>query len=123
MFDIITIGSATIDVFVDTEIGSLRINHKKIIGYPSGTKILIHDFSRSTGGGGTNTAVGFARMGLKTGFIGKLGSDENGKAILMELLNSHLVKLDDRIADLTILRNEITEYQERIAKKMDDESQ
>ncbi|PKL37753.1 MAG: MerR family transcriptional regulator [Spirochaetae bacterium HGW-Spirochaetae-1] len=42
-------------------------------------------------------------------------------ARLLELLTSHLVKLDDRITDLTILRNEITEYQERIANKMKDE--
>jgi len=40
---------------------------------------------------------------------------------LLELLNSHLVKLDDRITDLTILRNEITEYQDRIASKMNNE--
>src|SRR5208283_4218626 len=33
---------------------------------------------------------------------------------LLELLENHLKRLDDRIADLDILRNEITEYQERI---------
>ena len=41
---------------------------------------------------------------------------------LMELLNSHLVNLDDRIKDLTILRNEILEYQERIKTKIDSEA-
>ena len=38
---------------------------------------------------------------------------------LMELLGGHLQKLDDRIADLNILRNEIVEYQERIDSKID----
>ncbi len=38
---------------------------------------------------------------------------------LLELLGGHLQKLDDRIADLNILRNEIVEYQERINNKLD----
>ncbi|HPI90954.1 MAG TPA: MerR family transcriptional regulator [Spirochaetota bacterium] len=41
---------------------------------------------------------------------------------LMELLNNHLVNLDDRIKDLTILRNEILEYLERIKAKIDSEA-
>jgi len=37
---------------------------------------------------------------------------------LSELLENHLKRLDDRIADLDILRHEITEYQERILAKI-----
>ena len=37
---------------------------------------------------------------------------------LMELTQNHLRRLDDRIADLNILRNEIVEYQERIRAKL-----
>jgi hypothetical protein len=37
---------------------------------------------------------------------------------LSELLENHLKRLDDRIADLDILRHEITEYQERIQAKI-----
>lgn len=37
---------------------------------------------------------------------------------LLELLENHLQRLDDRIADLNILRNEIMEYQERIRAKV-----
>lgn len=37
---------------------------------------------------------------------------------LLELLSNHLKRLDDRIADLDILRHEITEYQERIQAKI-----
>jgi MerR family transcriptional regulator, repressor of the yfmOP operon len=37
---------------------------------------------------------------------------------LLELLENHLKRLDDRIADLDILRHEITEYQERIQTKI-----
>lgn len=38
---------------------------------------------------------------------------------LLELLANHLKRLDDRIADLNILRNEIIEYRERILSKLD----
>ena len=37
---------------------------------------------------------------------------------LLELLKNHLKRLDDRIADLDILRHEILEYQERIKAKI-----
>ncbi len=37
---------------------------------------------------------------------------------LWELLNNQLSRLDDRIADLNILRNEILEYQKRIQSKI-----
>lgn len=37
---------------------------------------------------------------------------------LLELLDNQLRRLDDRIADLNILRNEIIEYQKRIKSKI-----
>ena len=37
---------------------------------------------------------------------------------LTEILNNQLSRLDDRIADLNILRNEILEYQSRIKTKI-----
>jgi DNA-binding transcriptional MerR regulator len=45
-------------------------------------------------------------------------SNEKVLKRLLELLENHLKRLDDRIADLDILRNEITEYQERIYSKI-----
>ena len=38
---------------------------------------------------------------------------------LLELMNNQLRRLDDRIADLDILRNEIVEFQKRIKSKID----
>jgi len=37
---------------------------------------------------------------------------------LLELMSNHLQRLEDRIADLNILKNEITEYQNRIKSKI-----
>ena len=45
-------------------------------------------------------------------------SNEKVLKRLLELLENHLKRLDDRIADLDILRNEITEYRKRIQTKM-----
>jgi MerR family transcriptional regulator, repressor of the yfmOP operon len=45
-------------------------------------------------------------------------SNEQVLKRLLELLNGHLLRLDDRIADLTILRNEIAEYHTRIQHKL-----
>jgi len=45
-------------------------------------------------------------------------SNEKVLKRLLELLGNHLKRLDDRIADLDVLRHEITEYQERIRKKI-----
>lgn len=80
-FDVITIGSAGVDTFL--HLNMHEKNHS--ISIPAGTKVLVEKLSRGTGGGGTNSAVSFSRLGLKTGFIGKLGDDENGNFVLSEL--------------------------------------
>ena len=45
-------------------------------------------------------------------------SNEKVLGRLLELMGNHLRRLDDRIADLNILRNEIVEYQNRIQSKI-----
>ena len=80
MFDVITVGSATIDCFVDTGKKLFRTLHKdhgEIVFVPFGSKIEVNEMFFETGGGGTNTAVAFARLGLKTGYIGKFGGDQS----------------------------------------------
>ncbi len=42
------------------------------------------DFKESGGGSAANTVVGLARLGLKTGFIGKVAADREGKFLLDE---------------------------------------
>ncbi|MAH07581.1 carbohydrate kinase family protein [Candidatus Pacearchaeota archaeon] len=83
MFDVVTVGSNVVDVFVDTNIHE----KKKALNYPVGSKLLIKDIRFDIGGGGTNTGVAFARLGLRTGYAGKVGKDNNGKEILALLRN------------------------------------
>ncbi len=90
MYDVITLGSNTIDAFVysDRE-ESIRIKtingEESFISYPQGSKLLINELDFFTGGGGTNAAVCISRMGLKVAYIGKVGNDSNGIRILDEL--------------------------------------
>ena len=84
MFDVITIGSATVDVFIKSK--SRQIDIERVHGHedvclPIGSKILIDELHTSTGGGGTNTAVSFSRLGLKTGWIGTLGTGYNTQIV------------------------------------------
>lgn len=93
-FDIVCFGSAVVDVFVNTEVSE----KKKHFSYSVGSKILIKELRFDIGGGGTNTAVAFSRFGFKTGFIGKLGKDNNGKDIL-NLLKKEKIKFLGKIAE------------------------
>ena len=81
-YDVITVGSALSDVFVDTGLKTMKSHNKRLIAYPVGFKIAVKEIKFSIGGGGTNTAVGFARMGLKTAFLGKIGNDQTATEIL-----------------------------------------
>mgnify|MGYP006302956717 CR=1 FL=1 len=85
-FDVVVCGSATVDVFANTESELIEIrsadSSESLIAYPSGSKILIKELIFEIGGGGTNTAVAFSRMGCKTGYVGCLGDDENAARVL-----------------------------------------
>ena len=87
MFDIISFGSAVVDVFVDTDI----LEKKGFMCYPSGAKVLLKNLRFDIGGGGTNTSVAFSRLGLKAGFLGKIGDDTDGQTI-MKILKKENVK-------------------------------
>lgn len=86
-FDIVSFGSAVLDVFVITDISE----KKGFMNYPVGEKILIKDLKFDVGGAGTNTAVAFSRFGFKTGCICQFGKDENGDKI-KKLLKKEKVK-------------------------------
>ncbi len=92
MFDIVTFGSAVVDIFVETDLKSKG----KFVAYPVGSKILVNNMKFSIGGGGTNTAVAFSRFGLKTGYVGKVDSDFGGRQIL-ELLKKERIEFVGKV--------------------------
>lgn len=104
MYNIVTIGSATRDVF-------LRSKHFRIIKSPKfftgkaecftlGTKIPVDDLAFTSGGSGTNVAATFARQGFKGASIIRVGDDLGGGAIIEELnkakIDTSLVQVDKK---------------------------
>ena len=103
MSDVITIGSATMDVFVecdDAGIVSVCRKDKKseFMSYPYGAKIEISEFASQVGGGGINTATNFANLGLSTSVIFKVGDDIYSKGIF-DFFSKRKVNLDYVIQD------------------------
>jgi ribokinase len=47
-----------------------------------GEETFVLDFQETPGGSSANTIVGLARLGLKTGFIGKVADDNEGRFLL-----------------------------------------
>ena len=92
MFDVITVGSATVDVFARTEFCEMIRDRKKeeCIAYPVGSKILIKELILSSGGGGTNAAVALSRLGHKVAFLGKVGKFENSRRVMLDLQEEHV---------------------------------
>ena len=89
MFDIVSIGSATRDVFLGLDefktINSADFVTGKGLCLPFGSKLEIKKIVFASGGGSTNAAVTFARQGLKTACIGVVGRDFNGDDVIKEL--------------------------------------
>ena len=113
MYDVITIGSATMDVFVqcdDANILSVQTKDKKaeFMSYPYGAKVEISDFTSQVGGGGINTAVNFANLGFNTGAIFKMGNDIYSSGILEFFKDknvdlSNIVQKDDISTGFSII--------------------
>ena len=87
MYDVITIGSATMDVFVECEDANIvsvfsKSKKSEFMSYPYGAKVEISDFASNVGGGGVNTAVNFANLGLNTSAIFKIGDDIYSAGVL-----------------------------------------
>ena len=93
-YDIVTIGSATVDQFADTDSELIQIqtstSSQRLIAFPLGSKLLVRELNLTVGGGGTNSAVSFSRQGLKTAFLGKIGADGHGDTVIKHLARSNI---------------------------------
>lgn len=95
-FDVIVMGSASLDVFVKTAAKLIQIEgidhghsvHERLLAYPLGSKLVIDKLAVHPGGAGTNVCATFSKLGLKTAFIGKLGDDTHGN-MLLDWLHQH----------------------------------
>lgn len=104
--DVVTIGSATMDVFVECDDANIvsvcsKKKNSDFMSYPYGAKIDMTNFSTNIGGGGLNTAMNFANLGLKTSAIFKVGDDIYSDGIF-EALNKTKVNLEGVIQDKSV---------------------
>ena len=89
-FDVVTIGGAIKDFTLYTNQGRIfntpqNLTAQKMLAFEYGAKLVVKDVNLNFGGGGANTAVCCARLGLKTGIIAQLGNDETGQEIINHL--------------------------------------
>ncbi|MDO8740957.1 MAG: carbohydrate kinase family protein [Candidatus Woesearchaeota archaeon] len=90
MYDVITIGSAVVDTFVDTGNRLFQDVHRGCVRVPFGSKILIENVRVDTGGAGTNTATVFSRLGFKAACVSKAGCGTNSQRIINALKKEHV---------------------------------
>lgn len=102
MHDVITIGSATYDVFLKPEEGRIAKGKEYEAGegvcFSFGAKIDAPELHFSTGGSALNSAITFSRQGLRAATLVKIGSDTSGDAIMSRLK-------EESVSDELVLRD------------------
>jgi sugar/nucleoside kinase (ribokinase family) len=86
---IISVGAAVQDVFLSHSDEFAPVSdkaaHEQFMRLELGSKADVNNITFSTGGGATNAAVTFARQGLHAVFMGTVGHDPAGLAVLDDL--------------------------------------
>lgn len=101
MVKICAIGAASQDVFISGKGIKAQLDpqtNEYVEAFKLGAKLNVDNVTFATGGGATNAAVTFARQGLDSNFIGKLGHDLAASAVIAELDDEH-VRTDEVVYD------------------------
>ncbi len=103
MFDVVTVGTATRDVFLRSDLFKIVHDPKHLerLGFPTGEaqcfalggKLEVQPPVITVGGGAANAAVTFARQGFKTGALFKIGKDQSGRDVLGDLRKERVASL------------------------------
>ncbi len=72
---------------------------------PEDGETFIYNETKSCGGSASNTIIGTAKLGLNSGYIGKIGSDSNGKMMKDYLIKNnvnteHLIEADGETGEV-----------------------
>ena len=105
MYDVISIGAATVDIFVKSTAFTLD-NNKLSITYSS--KYEMSDSLICSGGGATNSSVALSRLGLHTSCVSLLGNDPLSLFIFNDLKNNNvntdsLIHLNKEDTDYSVI--------------------
>ena len=83
---VISVGGAVQDVLITGQVFKAQDEDGVLVEeFKLGEKYEVDEVTFSTGGGATNGAVTFARQGLRSVFVGKIGHDPAGDAVLADL--------------------------------------
>jgi len=125
-YDVITLGSATQDVFMSSKdlqvVKDDKFITKKGLCVSLGSKMKVDNVDFAMGGCGTNAAVTFAHQELKTAYLGLIGKDYPGQMIRDELI-SHgvsdelLIKTDKYTTAFSVILS-LPEVGRSILKKL-----
>ncbi len=118
MFDVVTFGSAALDIEVLMSKNIIRKDNKSISGkaycFNLGSKLDVKDMYFGFGGGGVNTAVAFRKQGFKTAYCGMVGQDILGREIIEYLndqgIDSSLVKkTKEKLTNNSVIMDSVAE--------------
>lgn len=106
MFDVITFGSAALDVFMDLPPKfvkkSAHFTPAKDLVFDLGSKIDVPATRFAFGGGGVNTSRTFAAQGLNTAYCGMVGDDIPGREAIEYLkelgVDASMAAITDKIS-------------------------
>lgn len=89
-YDFLTIGGLTEDIVFLSEDGVLLKNNKdllrqELLAFEYGAKIKIKEFGHYFGGGSSNVAVNLTKQGFKVSCLGRVGRDDRGQRIIINL--------------------------------------
>ena len=95
MYDVVTFGSATVDVFAQTsDSDAIRMctenGCEDLLAYHPGDKVLLEDLHVDIGGGGTNTAATLKRLGHAVAYAGCVGRDDHAGDVLSWLAETDI---------------------------------
>ncbi|PIY94947.1 MAG: hypothetical protein COY68_00825 [Candidatus Levybacteria bacterium CG_4_10_14_0_8_um_filter_35_23] len=103
-FDLVTIGNATIDLFLSIQDTNRHFHlneetQELCVRY--GDKALVEKVELLLGGNASNVAVGVSRLGFKSAILAEIGTDEFSQKIVNNLKN-------EGVSDFFLKRNEKT---------------
>jgi ribokinase len=89
-YDIVTVGGATQDVFVRSDLSKIlrmkdMFSESEYMCFSYGSKLNVDEIFFGIGGGALNTATNFANLGFKVAPVVKIGQDSSGEEILKRI--------------------------------------
>jgi len=91
MYDVISIGSSLVDIFISSKNFYLKKEASALwLCERYDEKVEVESFKVVTGGGGSNTAVGFSRLGFATGVVSELGIDAWSELLFNDFKKEHV---------------------------------